>query len=51
MNARIATTLTSANQYSTSPNRLTRAVLIAMSTTDAPATHSHCGTAGNQNAK
>ena len=49
INARIATTLTSANQYSTSPKRLTRALLIATSPTDAPATQSHRGAAGNQN--
>ena len=33
------------------PNRLTRAVLIATKIIDAAATQNHCGTAGNQNAK
>ena len=46
MNARIATTLISANQYSTSPNTLTCAVLIAMSAaaiTDDPQPRRHAG--------
>ena len=51
MNARIAVTLISANQYSSSPNRPTCAVLIAMSTAAIPTTHTHGGTPGNQNAK
>ena len=51
MNATMATTLMSANQYSNSPNLLTCAVLIATSAIDAPATQTHCGTPGNQNAK
>ena len=51
MNARIAITLTSANQYSTSPKRLTRDELIAMSAPDTATTHVHCGRFGNQNVK
>ena len=51
MNARIATTLMSANPYSTSPNTLTCAVLIAISTAAIPTTQTHDGTPGNQNAK
>ena len=51
MNARIAMTLTIANQYSTSPNTPTCAVFTAMSAAAIPTTHSEGGTFGNQKVK
>ena len=51
MNARIATTLIKANQYSSSPKTPTCAVLTAMSAAAIPTTHTHGGTPGNQNVK
>ena len=51
MNATIATTLISANQYSNSPKRPTCAVLMATSPTETAATQTHCGTPGNHRPK
>ena len=50
MKTRMAETLTRLNQYSNSPNRLTFAVFTTISTAETAVTHTHCGTAGNQNA-
>ncbi len=51
MNARIAVTLISANQYSSSPKSPTCAVLMATSAEAIATTHTHCGMPGNQKPK